>query len=98
MDDIALFDSPLGADGGIAGQAAIDSLGSATALDFLNPIGAPIASALNATGQAEMTGVTTAADTVSNIIPSKTTIFSAGILVAVILLFVFLILGKVQTL
>lgn len=98
MDDIGLFDSTLGADGGIAGQAAMDNLGSATALDFLNPIGVPIATALNATGQAEMGGVTAAADAVDSIIPSKTTIFSAGILIAIILLFVFLILGKVQTL
>lgn len=98
MNDIGLFSSPLGADGGAAGDAAMDALPSATPLDWLNPIGDPLAAALNGVGTTEMTGVTSAADAVSNILPSKWSLLGGSFIVIVILVLVLLIIGKVETL
>lgn len=108
MDDIGLFDSTLGADGGAAGSEAIDNLTPSDALgnfDVITPVVEPIAGLLDATGQAEMNGVASAGTAVSDaagaiasVIPSKTTIFSAGILIAVVLVLVLLIVGKVEQL
>lgn len=101
MDDIGLFGSTLGADGGAAGDAAIGALTPSDALgqfDVITPVVKPVADLLDYTGQAEMNGVTATADAVSSVIPSKTTLFSAGILIAVILVLVLLVVGKVEQL